>query len=277
MEIYNGTYCVYVHINKINGKMYVGQTCQNPEKRWANGHGYTGSTYFYRAIQKYGWDNFEHEVVASNLTKEEADNFEKLLITTFNTMDENIGYNLTNGGDGMTGFKHSPETKEKMRQNNSGANNNNYGKHLDAEWRRRISESTSGAKHHDARAIFQYDLRGNFIRKWDYMQQAAEALNISAANISACCRHEQRMANGFIWVYADDILSQVNIRPYCHYHTQEIIQYDKQGNEIRRWFDAKEAANALKLNRSTITKACVGKLKTAGGFIWRYIDSPIKK
>jgi hypothetical protein len=277
MEIYNGKYCVYVHTNKINGKMYVGQTCQKPEYRWSNGTGYVGSTYFYRAIQKYGWGNFEHEVVASNLTKVEANNFEKLLIQMLNTTDENSGYNLTNGGDGMTGFRHSPETKEKMRQNNLGANNNNYGKHLDEDQKRKISESNSGVKNYNAHAVFQYDLQGNFIQKWDYIRQAAKALNISASNISGCCSHQQRMAGGFIWMYADDILGQTNIHPYRHYHTQEIIQYDPQGNEIRRWFDAKEAANVLKLHRSTITKACVGKLKTAGGFIWRYIDNPMEK
>ena len=69
MEIYNGNYCVYIHINKINGKMYIGQTCQKPEKRWNSGKGYKDDVYFSTAIQKYSWDNFEHEVIASILTK----------------------------------------------------------------------------------------------------------------------------------------------------------------------------------------------------------------
>ena len=49
MEIYNGTYCVYVHINKINNKKYIGQTKygDDPNKRWRNGLGYEDSTYFY--------------------------------------------------------------------------------------------------------------------------------------------------------------------------------------------------------------------------------------
>ena len=73
-------YCVYVHINKINGKIYVGQTCQNPKYRWGNGEGYKRSSYFYNAIRKHGWDNFEHIIVLSNLSLEDANYFEEILI-----------------------------------------------------------------------------------------------------------------------------------------------------------------------------------------------------
>lgn len=92
------SWCIYIHTNKINGKKYIGQTCQNPKIRWKNGSNYRSSTYFYSAIQKYGWDNFEHKVVAKNLTKKEADIIEKTLIKCFNTMDAYFGYNLCSGG-----------------------------------------------------------------------------------------------------------------------------------------------------------------------------------
>ena len=66
-------YIIYLHRNRANGKCYVGQTCQKPEVRWGlHGNGYKSQEYFYRAIQKYGWDNFEHIILEDNLTAEEA-------------------------------------------------------------------------------------------------------------------------------------------------------------------------------------------------------------
>lgn len=56
-------YCVYIHTNKINKKSYIGITCQKPEHRWGcNGNGYAECPHFWRAIQKYGWDNFDHKI-----------------------------------------------------------------------------------------------------------------------------------------------------------------------------------------------------------------------
>lgn len=60
----NLNYSVYVHTNKINGKKYVGQS-SNIIERWKNGgKNYFSSTKFHRAIQKYGWENFTHEILS---------------------------------------------------------------------------------------------------------------------------------------------------------------------------------------------------------------------
>lgn len=89
-------YCVYVHINKLNGKMYVGQT-YNIKERWrCNGKNYFPCIKFFNAIKKYGWDNFIHEIIKDNLYREEADLIEVDLIKTFDTI--NNGYNLKEGG-----------------------------------------------------------------------------------------------------------------------------------------------------------------------------------
>ena len=82
-----------------NGKMYVGITSHKPEDRWRNGSGYKKNRLIKKSIDKYGWDSFQKEIVASGLTKEEAGHFEQLLIKELNLMDKRFGYNQTSGGE----------------------------------------------------------------------------------------------------------------------------------------------------------------------------------
>ena len=70
-------YIVYKRTNKINNKVYIGKTLKTLDERWANGKGYRGSIKFYSAIEKYGPENFTHEILKDNLTKEEADYWEE--------------------------------------------------------------------------------------------------------------------------------------------------------------------------------------------------------
>jgi len=91
-------YTVYVHTVIENGKKYVGQCIGDPRRRWgATGHRYRGQ-FFYRAIEKYGWNNMTHEIVATNLSKEEADALEIELIKQYRSNQRKYGYNITPGG-----------------------------------------------------------------------------------------------------------------------------------------------------------------------------------
>lgn len=103
-------YCVYMHTNKLNNKKYIGITCRSVEVRWNNGKGYKLNRHFWSAIQKYGWDNFIHEILASDLSKEEAQKLEVELISVYNTTDENFGYNVSIGGEG--GARYSTEEEK---------------------------------------------------------------------------------------------------------------------------------------------------------------------
>ena len=108
-------YYVYMHINKINNKKYIGVTCQTPERRWReDGEGYKNCLYFYSAIKKYGWDNFEHLILNKGLTKAEAEKEEIRLIKHFNSASKEKGYNISNGGS-LAG-KHSKETRKIMSE-----------------------------------------------------------------------------------------------------------------------------------------------------------------
>lgn len=91
-------YTVYKHTCP-NGKVYIGITKQKPERRWGvNGCGYKENEYFYRAIQKYGWENIKHEIIAEGLTEDEADAMEIDLISEYRATDRNCGYNRHFGG-----------------------------------------------------------------------------------------------------------------------------------------------------------------------------------
>ena len=92
-------YCVYLHQNKINGKVYIGQTCQKPQYRWNSGEGYKNCTYFYKAIQKYGWESFQHIILEENLTLEEANLLEQYYIEIYNSTNPQSGYNSQTGGN----------------------------------------------------------------------------------------------------------------------------------------------------------------------------------
>lgn len=110
-------YCVYKHTNTLNGKVYIGITSQQPEKRWKNGYGYEGNEYFYRAIQKYGWDSFEHEIIVDGLTKKQACAIEIELIKAYDSTNSDKGYNFSSGGDcGNAGCSRSDEWVEKMKE-----------------------------------------------------------------------------------------------------------------------------------------------------------------
>ena len=168
----NNNYCVYIHTSP-NGKMYIGQTGDKPERRWKNdGSGYlhkdknTGKynqPAFAYAILKYGWNNFQHDIIANNLTKEAADDLEKLLINKFNTMNSKYGYNLREGGsrghpseetrrkmsESKKGVLLSEETKRKLSTLNKGENNPNYGKHPSEETRKKLSEANKGENNYN--------------------------------------------------------------------------------------------------------------------------------
>lgn len=82
-----------MHTNLSNRLRYVGMTCKKTEERWNNGDGYAQNKKFYNDINKYGWDNFSHEIIAENLNYLEARKIETSLIQKYNTI--NNGYNNT--------------------------------------------------------------------------------------------------------------------------------------------------------------------------------------
>ena len=104
------TWCVYRHTSP-SGKVYIGIThYKDPKKRWGkNGNFYSKKVVFYRAIEKYGWDNIKHEILFQGLPEKRAKNLEVSLIQHYKKLG--LSYNMTVGGDGHNFGKESNTAK----------------------------------------------------------------------------------------------------------------------------------------------------------------------
>ena len=221
----NKKYCVYIHTNKINNKKYIGLTSQkNPNDRWHNGTNYIHNRHFSSSIKKYGWDNFTHEIVKDNLSREEAALLERELIAQYNTTNENYGYNLDSGGSytthsestkekiryALTGIKRSNETKEKIRQASTG-NKNCLGRKQTEEAKQKNREAHYNKTHivsekakekmmlnqKSRKEIFCVELNKIF----PSISAAARFINGSQGTISSTLKGSRKTAYGFHWQY----------------------------------------------------------------------------
>lgn len=214
------SYCIYKHTAP-NDKVYIGITNQNPLRRWNSGRGYQNQKLFYRAILKYGWDNFKHEILLDDLTKEEAYTKEIELIAHYKSNQKEYGYNVSSGGQGSNnvspstetrmkisialkgkntwqkGRKASEETRQKMSMARLGHFGWSKGKHLTKEHREKVAKSLS-------KKVYQFSLQGEFIKEWESGILVERTLKISSGHISRNCRGQRKTAGGFIWRYAND-------------------------------------------------------------------------
>lgn len=128
---------IYLLTNKINNKIYVGQTWMTCEERMGRkGKGYYNSTYLYAAILKYGSENFEYEILDECNNQSEADLFEEAYIKMYCGRDSATGYNIKSGG---SAGRHSDETKKKISASQ-------IGKLVSEKTRQLLSKINKGVK-----------------------------------------------------------------------------------------------------------------------------------
>lgn len=133
-------YTVYKHTFP-NGKVYIGITSKrNVKRRWESGIGYRSQSYMYKAIQKYGWNNIKHEIIAENLSQKEACQMEIDLIKKYDSTNREKGYNRSTGGEiASSGVKITEERRKELSDAIKGSKNWNYGKSLPQETKKKLS------------------------------------------------------------------------------------------------------------------------------------------
>ena len=239
------SYSVYMHTSP-SGKVYIGITKVKPTHRWGRGSRYKQHPHFYAAIQKYGWDQFKHEVLFSNLTKEQACEKERELIEEYKATDRRFGYNEKTGGETGVEFNESickkisesqkkrfedPKERELCRYRAKGR------KHTEEE-RRKMSIAKTGT---------------HFIMTEEWKE------NISKANKNA---YKEGTAAREIAVKRCVENGMKNKMP--------VEQCDLELNVLETFESMSDAARKIGINGGNISRCCNGRISTAGGFKWRF-------
>lgn len=195
------TWCIYKHTLKETGQVYIGQT-NNIKNRWKPS-AYKNCIKFYNAIQKYGWDNFEHEILVDKLTLEEANELETKFIIEYDSI--NNGFNLNTGGDNKLA---SQETKEKMSKVRKGVPKSEQHKQA-------ISKALTGYKQteehkkHNRKAQHRKSVECiETGEKYDSLAEAERQTGILGETISRQIRGIQKTTQGLHWRFIDDIYSK---------------------------------------------------------------------
>lgn len=187
------TYFVYCHTNRINGKKYVGITSQHVHARWQNGKHYARHSRFYSDILKFGWENFDHDVIASGLSKEDAEKMERELIDSLDLTNEEKGYNFSTTGIRTAHLK--DEAKEKLRAQSIGKNNPFYNHKHSKETKLLMSENRP------KRAVMCIET--GIVYK--STREAERQTKIDHADIIRCCKGLLNKAGGYQWKYEEVI------------------------------------------------------------------------
>lgn len=183
-------YVLYRHICP-NGKYYYGITCLPVNRRWKNGNGYK-NMFFGRAVAKYGWDNIQHDIIARNLTQQEAEKLERELILTMHSNNPQYGYNVENGGNSAASV--SEQTRKKQRLAHLGQTPWNKGVAQSDEVKNKLRKALNPTP------VFCIEL--NIL--YPSIQNAAKELNIPSANISQVCKGQRKTAGTLHWRYRDE-------------------------------------------------------------------------
>lgn len=242
----DNTWCVYMHTNLVNKKVYIGITSRKPDKRWGKGGSeYTTKNHpaFGRAIEKYGWDNFSHDILFDGLSKQDACKKEIELIREYKSnctryKDPSFGYNMSDGGEiGSSGYVWSDESKKKLSdalrgiikdeewclhlsQAMSGKKATNetinklreshFGKVASSEAKDKMSKSRTGYKNPRSHPVYCIEMNQIF---WG-MKDVENQYSINKVCVLDCCRGKQKTTGKhpitgekLHWMYAEDAIT----------------------------------------------------------------------
>lgn len=210
------SYDVYKITNKVNNKVYIGITSKGISARWKE-HLYSaehGCPFkLHNAIRKYGRENFSVELLDFCNSWEELEEKEKFYISEYKSLQDEFGYNMTEGGDGTFGRKHSEDTKEKIRQKAIGREVTETTRIKLSEAGKVLTEARKAYRESGQigntrkKPVLQYSKEGKFIQEFSGVNVASRSTGIHVTTLSNSLKGKNIVGskiNPYIWVYKED-------------------------------------------------------------------------
>lgn len=218
----DGNGVIYRHTYKVDGRSYIGQSILSEKERTAAHKRSRDATHFHRATRKYGWENFTTEILHENIDPLFLDDWEMYYIAQCDTFGKN-GFNMTAGGGGIKGYRHTETHKRHLSTRMAGENNPFFGRTHSEESLNRMSISHSGEKNphfgikftaEHKRKIGQARLKPveqwsadgkTYISTFESINDAGNFVGKSSSGISQCLRGTQKTSGGFSWKFSGHI------------------------------------------------------------------------
>jgi group I intron endonuclease len=248
-------YKLYIIKNKINNKIYIGQTKNSINTRW-NGHtsrANKGSKLvIHSAMRLHGIENFDIELLYTTNSLEEANQKEYILINEYNCKCPN-GYNMIDGGN--VEFPNSTEPKSKQHK-----------------------EKIQSSHMKNAKPIIQFNIgTGNFIKEWNSSKELLRN-GFTRRNIINLCKSINNFGYiySFGWCYKEyyeNIENKISLsNPNYNPHGRTIQSIDKDGNIVKIYYKIIDAARDVDCSACSINDVLAGRIKKCKGMFWRYAD-----
>jgi hypothetical protein len=191
---------IYKIVNSIDNKIYIGSakcihnrftTHKNLLKR-----GKHFNTHLQSAVNKYGLDNFNFEIVEIIKIDKNIIDYKKVIqereeyyILAYNSNNNNFGYNRRTKCETNLGIKFSEETKQKLSESHMG--------------HKRSKEANEKIIASQYKEVYKIDEFGRIVEKYQSLKDAAEKNNLHRSSISACCRNVLNSTGGFYWCFVE--------------------------------------------------------------------------
>jgi len=257
---------IYCITNKVNGKKYIGQTIDF--KRRKKEHFTTTATWcplLKAAIHKYGEDNFimKSVVMFTAINREVCvdilNKLEVFYIKKYHSHKSEYGYNISEGGGGNLGFRHTEETKKRISDMKKG-------KKMSEEFREKCRNNSRVENLGDCRkAVLLYDLNGIFRREYPGINDAIRALGkkVSSCKSSVldCLKDAAKQIYGYQWRYKTTDKFPFFIEPYADKRAKLTYHYSLEGELLGAYSSAYAAAKETGISYSTISNSLVSETK----------------